>query len=201
MDDFYNLEKDEAPEKVPLMFITFPSAKDPTSKIHHPGKTCMTILTMVNYEWFEEWKDTTVKKRGDNHMDYKMRFAMHLFDWACMYFPKLRKKLVYQDITTPVTNVHYLGVYCGARYAAEHNLERFHVEVMAKNRCNTPVKNLFISGQDMFSCGIVGAVHGGLLFASTALGQIVYINLLLLKKKLKKRKAREMAALTKEKLQ
>ncbi|XP_036429271.1 inactive all-trans-retinol 13,14-reductase-like [Colossoma macropomum] len=201
MDEFYNLEKDEAPEKVPLMFITFPSAKDPTSKIRHPGKTCMTILTMVNYEWFEEWKDTTVKKRGDDYMDYKMRFAKHLFDWACMYFPKLREKLVYQDVATPLTNMHYLGAYRGATYAAEHNLDRFHIEVMAKNRCDTPVKNLFISGQDVFSCGIVGAVHGGLLCASTALGQIVYVNLLLLKKKLKRRKAREMATLGKEKLQ
>ncbi|XP_036429269.1 inactive all-trans-retinol 13,14-reductase [Colossoma macropomum] len=201
MDDFFSLEKDEAPDNIPMMFITFPSAKDPTSKIRHPGKTCMTILTMVNYEWFEEWKDTTVKKRGDDYMDYKMRFANNLFDWACMYFPKLREKLVFQEVATPLTNMHYLGAYRGAMYSAEHNLDRFHVEVMAKNRCDTPVKNLFISGQDVFSCGIAGALHGGLLCASIALGHIVYIDLLLLKKKLKRKKAREMAALAKKKLQ
>uniref|UniRef100_A0AAR2J367 Uncharacterized protein n=1 Tax=Pygocentrus nattereri TaxID=42514 RepID=A0AAR2J367_PYGNA len=188
---------DEAPEKVPWMFITFPSAKDPTLKIRLPGKTCMTILTMVNYEWFEEWKDATVKKRRDDYMDYKMRFAKHLFDWACMYFPKLRekvKKRLYFNLRNFVASR-------GATYAAEHNLECFHIDVMAKNCCNTPDKHLFISGQDVFSCGIVGAVHGGLLCASTALGQIVYVNLFLLKKKLKRRKAREMSAVGKEKLQ
>ncbi|KAL7870086.1 hypothetical protein AOLI_G00140740 [Acnodon oligacanthus] len=197
MDEFYNLEKDEAPEKVPLMFISFPSAKDPTSKIRYPGKTCTTILTVVSYEWSEEWNDTMVKK--NDYMGYKTRFAKHLLDWACMYFPKLREKLVFQEVATPLTNVHCLGAYRGAMYSAEHNLEHFHVEVMAKNRCDTPVKNLF--GQNVFSRGIVGAVHGGLLCASTALGRIVYVNLLLLKKKLKRRKAGEMAALSKEKLQ
>ncbi|XP_066522096.1 inactive all-trans-retinol 13,14-reductase-like [Hoplias malabaricus] len=201
MDQFFSLEKEKAPENIPMMFITFPSAKDPTSKIRHPGKSCMTILTMVNYEWFEEWKDTTVKKRGDDYMAYKMRFANCLFDWACVYYPKLREKLVYQEVATPLTNTHYLNAYRGAMYSAEQNLERYQVEVMAKNRCETPVKNLYISGQDLFSCGIVGALHGGLLCASTALGQIVYINLLLLKKKLKRKKAREMAEQIKNKVQ
>lgn len=31
------MEKDEAPENIPMMLITFPSAKDPTSQIRHPG--------------------------------------------------------------------------------------------------------------------------------------------------------------------
>ncbi|KAL0180298.1 hypothetical protein M9458_025740, partial [Cirrhinus mrigala] len=52
----------------------------------------MTILTMVNYEWFEEWKDTRVRKRGDDYFNYKMRFAKCIFDWACKHFPKLRDK-------------------------------------------------------------------------------------------------------------
>uniref|UniRef100_A0A7N8XLY9 Si:ch1073-13h15.3 n=1 Tax=Mastacembelus armatus TaxID=205130 RepID=A0A7N8XLY9_9TELE len=193
MDDFFALSKDEAPDNIPMMFITVPSSKDPEAKIRHPGKSCMTILTMVKYEWFEEWKDTTVRKRGDTYYNYKMRFAENLFDWACTVFPKIRDKLVFQDVATPLTNMHYLGAQCGAMYSAEHNLDRFHAEAVARNRCNTPVKNLYISGQDVFSCGIAGALHGGLLCASAVLDQIVYINLLLLKMKLKRRKARELA--------
>uniref|UniRef100_A0A7N8YDH8 Si:ch1073-13h15.3 n=1 Tax=Mastacembelus armatus TaxID=205130 RepID=A0A7N8YDH8_9TELE len=169
MDDFFALSKDE--------------------RFMSTGKSCMTILTMVKYEWFEEWKDTTVRKRGDTYYNYKMRFAENLFDWACTVFPKIRDKVrCTYDVATPLTNMHYLGAQCGAMYSAEHNLDRFHAEAVARNRCNTPVKNLYISGQDVFSCGIAGALHGGLLCASAVLDQIVYINLLLLKMKLKRRK-------------
>ncbi|CAL1599926.1 unnamed protein product [Knipowitschia caucasica] len=201
MEDFFALSKEEAPDNIPMMFITMPSAKDPESKIRHPGKSCMTILTMVKYEWFEEWKDTAVRKRGDEYYNYKMRFAKNLFDWACKLFPKIKDKLVFQDVATPLTNCHYLGAQRGAMYSAEHNLDRFHAEAVARNRCHTPVKNLFISGQDVFSCGIAGALHGGLLCSSAVLDHIVYIDLLFLKKKLKRRKARELAQLEKKKIQ
>ncbi|XP_010768974.1 putative all-trans-retinol 13,14-reductase [Notothenia coriiceps] len=201
MDAFFALNKEEAPDNIPMMFITMPSAKDPESKIRHPGKSCMTILTMVKYEWFEEWKDTSVRKRGDEYYNYKMRFAKNLFDRACTLFPKIRDKLVFQDVATPLSNNHYLGAQRGAMYSAEHNLDRFQAETVARNRCNTPVKNLYISGQDVFSCGIAGALHGGLLCASAVLDHIVYIDLLFLKKKLKRRKARELAELSKKKLQ
>ncbi|XP_068610687.1 inactive all-trans-retinol 13,14-reductase [Brachionichthys hirsutus] len=198
MDDFFALGKDEAPDNIPMMFLTMPSSKDPEAAIRHPGKSCMTILTMVKYEWFEEWKDTTVRKRGDEYHDYKMRFATKLFDWACTLFPKIRDKLVFQEVATPLTNMHYLGAQRGAMYSAEHNLDRFQAETVARNRCNTPVKNLYISGQDVFSCGIAGALHGGLLCASAVLDHIVYIDLLFLKKKLKRKKAREMSQLAKK---
>ncbi|KAK0142710.1 putative all-trans-retinol 13,14-reductase [Merluccius polli] len=194
MEEFFALGKEDAPENIPMMFITMPSAKDPEAKIRHPRKSCMTILTMVKYEWFEEWTDTTVRKRGDEYHQYKMRFANKLFEWACTIFPKIKDKLVFQDVATPLTNMHYLGSQRGAMYSAEHNLDRFHAEAVARNRCNTPVKNLYISGQDVFSCGIAGALHGGLLCAATVLDHIIYIDLLLLKKKLKRRKAKELAS-------
>ncbi|TNN03257.1 hypothetical protein fugu_000286 [Takifugu bimaculatus] len=198
MEHFFSLSKEEAPDNIPMMFITIPSSKDPEAKIRHPGKSCMTILTMVKYEWFEEWKDTTVRKRGDEYYSYKMRFAKNLFDWACTVFPKIKDKLVFQEVATPLSNAHYLGAQRGAMYSAEHNLDRFHAEAVARNRCNTPIKNLYMSGQDVFSCGIAGALHGGLLCASAVLDHIVYIDLLFLKKKLKRRKAREMAQLAKK---
>ncbi|XP_026206288.1 inactive all-trans-retinol 13,14-reductase [Anabas testudineus] len=201
MDDYFALSKEEAPDNIPMMFITMPSSKDPEAKIRHPGKSCMTILIMVNYEWFEEWKDTTVRKRGDDYFNYKMRFANNAFNWACTLFPKIKDKLVFQDVATPLTNIHYLGAQRGSMYSAEHNLDRFQAEAIARNRCDTPVKNLYISGQDVFSCGIAGALHGGLLCASTVLNHIVYIDLLFLKKKLKRRKARELAQLAKKKQQ
>lgn len=58
-------------------------------------------------------------------------------------------QLVFQDVATPLTNVHYLGSQRGAMYSSEHNLERFYAEAVARNRCSTPVKNLYISGRKL----------------------------------------------------
>lgn len=63
---------------------------------------------------------------------------------------RLAFQLVFQDVATPLTNMHYLGAQRGAMYSSEHNLERFHAEAVARNRCNTPVKNLYISGSKGF---------------------------------------------------
>lgn len=49
-------------------------------------------------------------------------------------------------MATPLTNMHYLGAQRGSMYSAEQNLDRFHAEAVARNRCDTPVKNLYISG-------------------------------------------------------
>ena len=39
---------------VPLLFISFPSAKDPLWAEKHPGKSTATIVTFANYDWFKE---------------------------------------------------------------------------------------------------------------------------------------------------
>lgn len=72
----------------------------------------MTILTMVKYEWFEEWKDTVVRKRGDEYHDYKMRFANNLFDWACTLFPKIKDKVDFLCVSCLWTYTNFY-IYCG----------------------------------------------------------------------------------------
>lgn len=57
------------------------------------GKSCMTLLTMARYEWFEEWKDTNLGKRGQDYLDLKNSMAQELLDWALTIFPQLRDKV------------------------------------------------------------------------------------------------------------
>ena len=56
MDDFFALSKEEAPDNIPMMFITMPSAKDPEAKIRNPGtnnthqnKTCFKAALQFEY--------------------------------------------------------------------------------------------------------------------------------------------------------
>ncbi|KAL6481518.1 hypothetical protein MHYP_G00095980 [Metynnis hypsauchen] len=186
LEEYFSLDEKDAPDNIPMMYISFPSAKDPTSKSRFPGQSSMMIHTVVNTQWFGKWKGIPEEDRGEDFNKFKMSFANHMFDWACVHFPKLREKLVMLHAVSPINK------HAGATLSAEHNLERFKPLTIAKIRSTTPIKNLYISGQDVFCTGFSGALHGGLLCASTVLGHVVYIDLLLLQKRLKQKAAKKL---------
>ena len=50
----------------------------------------MTILAVSNYEWFQEWEDTTVSKRGDEYEGVKNSIGQRLLDIVLEHFPQLK---------------------------------------------------------------------------------------------------------------
>jgi len=65
-----NLEKENF--EVPGMFISFPSAKDPTWKNRFPNVSTCEIVSFANWDWFSEWQNERVMHRGDEYEAIKV---------------------------------------------------------------------------------------------------------------------------------
>jgi len=183
----YSSEEALDAENVPLLFVSFPSAKDPEWK-NHPGrenKSTCAIVTLANWDWFKKWEDRPVKKRGDDYDEVKKTIGEHMIEQTCQLFPQIRDHIDHIDIGTPVSNKYYIAQPHGEIYGLDHSAERFDPWQVAKLRPETDLPGLYLTGQDILTCGFTGALFGGLITAQVCLGRNVFGDLKNLRKKLR----------------
>nr|XP_020667764.1 all-trans-retinol 13,14-reductase [Pogona vitticeps] len=182
---YFNSSRETAPKKIPLLYIASPSAKDPLWEKRYPGKSTLIVLAVAKYEWFEEWKEEKVTKRGTEYESLKNTFVDNMMDTILKFYPQIKDRIEYISAGTPLTNSHYIGSPRGEMYGAEHSISRLQADVAAKMRPQTPVPNLYLTGQDAFLGGFPGALHGALVCASAVLQRNLYVDILWLSRKIK----------------
>jgi len=150
------LDDPQAP--FPVVFISFPSAKDPDFERRRPGRATIEIVAPAPYEWFERWRGTTWGQRGDDYEAFKARLAERLL--AVMYerLPQLRGRVDYYELSTPLSTQWFCAYDRGELYGLDHTPARFQSEGLGPR---TRLKGLWLTGQDTMSCGVVGAMMGG----------------------------------------
>jgi len=169
---YTKLTAEEALDRdVPLMFISFPSTKDPEWQKRYPGKTTMAIVTLANYEWFKQWEEERCTKRGAEYDGVKNTIGDRLVAQATRLFPQIKDHIDYVSCGSPLSNNFYIGAPRGEMYGMDHSIERFSATNQLLLRPETDVPGLYLTGQDIVSCGFTGALYGGLLTASTVLGR------------------------------
>mmetsp|Transcript_3332 Transcript_3332/g.6679 ORF Transcript_3332/g.6679 Transcript_3332/m.6679 type:complete len:592 (-) Transcript_3332:61-1836(-) len=143
-----------------VMFISFASAKDPTYAARHPGLQTCQVCAPSFYPAVEKYADKRVKKRGAEYEAYKQVLKLQMLKGLLREFPELEGRIGYTDVGTAVTNDYYLGTTRGAIYGLPHTPERFRSKWL---RARTPIGGLFLSGQDVLFCGIIGAAYAAVL--------------------------------------
>ncbi|XP_036895349.1 all-trans-retinol 13,14-reductase isoform X2 [Sturnira hondurensis] len=154
-----------------------PSAKDPTWEDRFPDRSTMIVLVPTSYEWFEEWREEPNGKRSSDYETLKATFVEASLSVVMKLFPQLKGKVDSVTGGSPLTSQFYLAAFRGATYGADHNLSRLHPQGIASIRAQSPIPNLYLTGQDVFTCGLMGALQGALLCSGAVLKRNLYLDL------------------------
>ncbi|MBS2015479.1 MAG: NAD(P)/FAD-dependent oxidoreductase [Deltaproteobacteria bacterium] len=150
----------------PLVYVSFPSAKDPTWKQRHPGRSTVDVIVPARHEWFSSWEGSRWKKRGPDYEALKARLVERLLEVVLAKVPGLRGRIDVAELSTPLSAAHFSGYAHGELYGLDHTPLRYRTPIGAL----TPVRDLYLTGQDIVSCGVSGAMMGGLLTATAVAG-------------------------------
>ncbi|WNJ20665.1 NAD(P)/FAD-dependent oxidoreductase [Pontibacter sp. G13] len=152
----------------PVVYISFPSAKDPDWSNRYPGKSTIDIITLMPYEVFDKWEELPWKKRGEAYEALKESVSQRLLEVLYQQEPQLKGKVDIYELSTPLTTKHFVNYDRGEIYGIEHTPARFDWEFL---RPKTPIKSLYLTGQDIVTVGVGGALASGLLTAGAMLGK------------------------------
>ena len=161
----WDVSPDRPPGRIPVLFNSFPSIKDPT---HDPGPTLRhtgEAITFVRWEAFEQWQDTHWQKRGDGYEAFKQVLTQRMLDQYAEHYPDLAPMIRHAELSTPLSTNHFARSDRGSIYGLTTEPDRFIGDTLI---ARSPVKNLYLAGVDVLTPGVAGALGGGVLAAVAA---------------------------------
>jgi all-trans-retinol 13,14-reductase len=148
----------------PALFVSFPSLKDAESDSRGWSRHTAELVTFTDWELFRPWESTRIGHRPPDYASFKRLLEANLLAQFRRHFPALGAGIVHSELSTPLSTVAFIGAEHGAIYGLESSPRRFLSETLG---ARTPVPGLYLTGQDVASPGITGAMMGGILAAAT----------------------------------
>ena len=161
--DYWDISDPDSP--APVLYCSFPSLKDPD---HDPGPEVLhtgEVVTFVPFSAFQKWRDTAWKKRGEEYEAFKKQLHDSLLRQFLERMPDLEPMIAYSELSTPLTTDNFCRPQSGSIYGLEPTPERFRNPHLGPH---SPIKNLYFSGSEVCSVGVIGAMMGGVLGAMAA---------------------------------
>ena len=155
------LKDNNAP--LPVVYVSFPSAKDPDWSNRYPGKSTIDIITLEPYDNYAKWDGSRWMKRGKEYEQRKENTAQRLLEVLYKQLPHLKGSIEYYELSSPLTTKHFVNYSQGEIYGIDHTPDRFRQKFL---RPRTPIKNFYLTGQDIVTAGVAGALFAGVLTAS-----------------------------------
>lgn len=121
------------------------------------------ILSYMQMADVERWKHTSVGRRGDDYEDFKRGKAEKLIDTLEQHFPGIRASIQKYYTSTPLTYLDYTGTEGGSMYG---NAKDIHMGAAYRVPQRTRIPNLYLTGQNINSHGMLGVLVGTIVTCS-----------------------------------
>jgi all-trans-retinol 13,14-reductase len=147
-----------------IVFLTFPTLKsgEAAADTRHTG--CM--IAPMPYACFEPWKTQPWRRRDQQYQELKEALAQAMIGRVDRSFPGFREIVEYCEVSTPLTTENFTGHRFGAIYGLPCVATRFQESASAWTSPRSHIPGLYLTGADVFSPGIVGAMAGGIIALS-----------------------------------
>ncbi|MFL2983745.1 MAG: phytoene desaturase family protein [Candidatus Neomarinimicrobiota bacterium] len=152
----------------PVLYVSFPSAKDELWNEKYPNKMTMEAITLSRWSWYNQWKNQKWKRRSEKYENYKKELSRRILKIVKNHIKGIESSIEYQELSTPLTVRDLANYQKGEMYGLDHSPQRFRQRWL---RPQSTIKNLFFVGQDITTVGVSSALFSGLLTASSVLGK------------------------------
>ncbi len=154
--------------RIPAAYISFPSAKDPEWRAKHGDTATVQCIGFGGFDDFAQWADSPWRRRGDDYEAAKDVFQNQMLGILSGLHPNVRQHVAWAEVSTPLSTAHFAGYPRGEIYGLEHTPARFALNWL---RPRTFLPGLWLTGQDIVTCGVGGALMSGVVTASAILGK------------------------------
>jgi all-trans-retinol 13,14-reductase len=158
-EDIGRVWRTPADEDAPALFVSFPSLKDPG----HRGGHTAEVLALCDAAPFAQWLKLPAGDRPEDYLAFKAWVEDKLLAQFERHFPALAPMVRFHELSTPVTQQHYVRSPQGAMYGIVMDGDRLASPAL---NIRTPLPALMLAGQDVAGAGVQAAAMSGLMAAA-----------------------------------
>ena len=156
--------------RIVAAYISFPSAKDPEWAAAHGDTATVQCIGFGGFDDFATWADAPWRRRGGDYEAKKIAFKDAMLSILGDLHPSVLAHIDWAEVSTPLSTAHFANYPRGEIYGLEHTPERFALNWL---KPRTFLPGLWLTGQDIVTAGVGGALMSGVVTASAILGRNV----------------------------
>lgn len=154
--------EDYTPAEWPKGYLYMHFCHQPSPRFAQAG----VVLSYMQMKDVEKWKGTKVGHRGANYEDFKERHAWKLLSILERDFPTIKGNIAHYYTSTPLTYLDYTGTEGGSMYGIAKDVN---AGLGGRVSHRTRIPNLFLTGQNVNSHGMLGTLVGTIVSCSEIL--------------------------------